>query len=157
MAPTSILNLAYNRVPNNLVAVFAGAHRSVGDAYDIGISPELGEEIDLSEICIALNKAEAAARAKVMAENRPLEEIQATPEEQRTPDEKKIIVWLTGNERFGQSGVSIPAEASVEEKRQLQTITRDPTVLVAGGSLIASSFTSVLSRQEFVDCLKGLK
>jgi dihydrofolate reductase len=153
----SVINIGITLMPDRIFAGFAGPNRPSGDNYDLKVSTDVGEEVDLSEICIALNKAEAAARAKVLAKNRSLEEIQATPEDQRTLDEKKIIVWLTGNERFGQSGVSIPAEASVEEKRQLQIITRDPTVLVAGGSLIASSFTSVLSRQEFVDCLKSLK
>lgn len=153
MKTSETLGMALNRLPESIVAVFGGPNRASGENYNIGITSKLGEEVDLSNICVGLNEAEAKAREAMVRNNRSLEDILRIPEGARSPDEKKIILWQTGTERFGQSGVVVSTDISLDQKRAIQVVTRDPTVLVAGGNLVAASYTSVIGLEGFLEVL----
>mgnify|MGYP003972282063 FL=1 len=61
--PLMFTNMAYNRVsPDTVVAVYGGEERAFGDNYNIGITPDMANSLDLSAVCLELNKAEKAKR-----------------------------------------------------------------------------------------------
>ena len=65
-SPLGFTNMAYNVVaPESVIAVYGGAERSTGDNYDIGIMPEQAGNIELKEICLALNRAEKLSAEKL--------------------------------------------------------------------------------------------
>jgi hypothetical protein len=141
--PLTFTNLAYLRTsPDTIVAVYAGKDRKAGDNYDIGITPDMANAIDLRRLCLELNKAEKAKRDAILAK----------PAEQRTPDEQeKAVAWekqkTAGQTRkmFG----GIDEMVSAGEVAAEDVVDVDPTVLVAGDSLIAASRTSLLTGPEF--------
>jgi len=147
--PLTFTNLAYTRTsPDTIIAVFGGKDRKAGDNYDIGITPDAANAIDLRGLCLALNKAERSKR----------DAIAAKPAEQRTPEEQeKFAAWekqkAAGQTRkmFGDvDEVVARGEAKADD-----LIDIDPTVLVAADSLIAASRTSLLTREEFSEVIKG--
>lgn len=126
--PLLFTNMSYLRTPpNTIIAVYAGKDAKGGDRYDIGIQAEQADAINLGKLCVALNKAEKIKRDVVYAK----------PESVRTTEEKELIQkWENEQDRIGMSGPE-------------QVLTKDPTVLVAGGTLIAASRTSLLDFEEF--------
>jgi hypothetical protein len=135
--PLIFTNMAYLRTnPDTIVACYAGEDRAFGDNYDIGITPDMANSIDMSALCLALNKAEKEKRDALRSKEDP------------TDDEKAMIEGWDGQaDREAFSGLNdkiasgeVPAE---------DVITKDPTVLVAGGSLIAASRTSLLGEEDF--------
>ncbi|MBD3281524.1 hypothetical protein GF391_02145 [Candidatus Uhrbacteria bacterium] len=132
--PLSIINKAYLIEDDNaIIAVFAGQDREHGgDCYDIGIKPDTAGRFDLKFLEAPLNQAEAELRAPIMAE---LEEKRSNGI--ITDEEKaKLQKWKTPRQGF----------------EYLQQ--GDPSVCVAGGSLIAASTTSLLSAEQFRDVLE---
>ncbi len=103
--------------------------------YDVGIQPDAAYSLDIEGLCVALNKAEKEKRDAIYAKD----------EKDRTDKENRLIEgWEKETERIGVSGSE-------------QIITKDPTVLVAGGSLIAASRTSLLEPDDFSKALKELE
>ncbi len=143
--PLIFTNMAYNRVsPDTVVAVYAGEGRAFGDNYDIGITPDMANVMDLSAICLGLIKAEKQKR----------DEIIAKPD--KTEDEQKMVDgWEGQADReafFGLNDKVASGEVNADD-----IITKDPTVLVAGGSLIAASRTSLLKEEDFNKVFEELK
>lgn len=139
LQPLGFTNRAYTRMtPDTIIAVFAGGERNAGDHYDIGIQPDQVKVIDLRGLTLALNKAEMQKRQVILAK----------PETERTDEEKKLVAsWATGADREAFVGVKdmiVRGELDADE-----IPLKDPTVLVAGGSLIAASGSALLSRDEF--------
>lgn len=137
--PLAFTNLAYMRMsPDTVVAVFGGPKRKAGDHYDIGIQPDQAKVIDLRGLVIALNKAEMKKRQAILAK----------PETERTEEEQKLVAsWTTGADREAFVGVKdMMARGELNED---EFPLKDPTVLVAGGSLIASSRSSQLTEADF--------
>lgn len=129
--PLQFTNLAYVRTsPDTIVAVYAGQKRLGGDMYDIGITPDMANTLDLKDICRALNEAEKGKRDQIYAKSA----------EQRTPEEQKLI----------ETWESQPSRKSIAE----DIIAKDPTVLVAGDSLIAASRTALLTEDDFKKVLR---
>lgn len=141
--PLTFTNLAYLRTsPDTIVAVFGGEDRKANDNYDIGITPDMANAMDLRRLCLELNKAERAKRDAVLA--RPVAE--RTPDEQAKAEswEKQRAAGAT-RKMFGNIDEMVSrGEASADD-----VVDIDPTVLVAGDSLIAASRTSLLNREEF--------
>lgn len=137
--PLSFTNLSYLRTtPDTVVAVFAGAKRKSGDNYDIGIQPDMARTMDLRGLCLALNKAEMKKRQEILAK----------PEEERNDKEKEMVkAWSEQDDREAFTGLKdMIAQGELAED---EVPMKDPTVLVAGGSLIAASRTSLLEAAEF--------
>ena len=128
LSPLVVTNLSYTRMPpETIVAAFAGAQRSGGDYYDIGIKPETLDLFDITFLEIPLNQAEAEKRAPLLAELKA-KEAAGTLEPQEA---ERLTLWTTlrqGKEYLGHG---------------------DPTVAVAGGSLVAASNTSLLTPEDF--------
>jgi len=146
--PLTFTNLAYLRTsPDTIVAVYAGKDRKAGDNYDIGITPDMANAIDLRRLCFELNKAEKVKRDVILAK----------PAEQRAPDEQeKAAAWekqrAAGQTRKMFGGIDemvARGEAAAED-----VVDIDPTVLVAGDSLIAASRTSLLTGPEFAEVIR---
>lgn len=136
-SPLVFTNLSYKKAGEYaVIAVFAGGpeERKGGDRYDIGVTPEMGQIIDFSELCMALNKAEMAKR----------QEIYDKPEDQRTELEKQTIAKI---EASGDRDAFKGVDESITKK--------DPTVIVAGGSLIAASNNGLLSAEEFKQVVRN--
>lgn len=124
LSPLAVTNIAYQRIPPEaIVAVYAGPGRKKGgDQYDIGMKPESTEIFDLKFLEKTLNEAEAERRKPIIDElEKKAAEGTATPEEQA-----KLAKWKTPRQGFEHLGHG------------------DPTVSVAGNSLIAASTTSLL-------------
>jgi len=137
--PLAFTNLAYTKVsPDTIVAVYAGDGRKGGDMYDVGISPDQANVVDLKDLCIELNKAEKVKR----------DEVYAKSENKRTDKEKELIKsWEEQGDReafFGINDKISNGEINAEE-----VLKKDPTVLVAADSLIAASRTSLLTEEDF--------
>jgi hypothetical protein len=128
--PLAVTNLSYLRFPPEaVIGVFAGSERlGGGDAYNVGIKPETAQAIfSLDFLASSFSKREKDLRAPIITE-------------------------LTERESKG--------EISDEQRRTLQTYQTlrpgfehleigDPTVCVAGGSLIAASNSSLLKWDDF--------
>lgn len=137
--PLLFTNLAYTQTsPDSVIAVYAGKERKGGDMYDIGITPDQANAMDLRGLCLALNKAEKAKRSAMYTK----------PENERSPEEQELIKnWEGQGDRDIFSGVKeMIAKGEISEDDILK---KDPTVLVANGSLIAASRTSLLTSEEF--------
>jgi hypothetical protein len=137
LSPLAVTSMAYDRVPPDaIIAVYAGPDRKKGgDHYDIGMKPESTEIFDLKFLERPLNDAEAEKRkpliediAKKAADGR------ATPEEQAT-----LAKWQALRPGFEHLGHG------------------DPTVSVAGNSLIAASTTSLLDFEDFKTALENAR
>lgn len=129
LSPLGVTNLAYNRVPPDaIIAVYAGPNRKKGgDNYDIGMKPESTEIFDLKFLEQAFNEAEAEKRMPIIQElTTKVAEGTATAEEQA-----RLAKWQTLRPGFEHIGHG------------------DPTVSVAGNSLIAASTTSLLDFESF--------
>jgi hypothetical protein len=115
--------------PDAITAVYAGPNRTKGgDAYDIRVRPETVEMFDLKELELPLNRAEAKRREPELASLRA-----KVSEGTATADEQKLLsTWETPRQGFQHLGHG------------------DPTVCVAGGSLIAASSSSRLTSDDFV-------
>jgi len=146
--PLTFTNLAYLRTsPDTIVAVYGGKDRKASDNYDIGITPDMANAMDLRRLCLALNAAEKVKR----------DAISAKPAGERTPEEQeKAEAWekqrAAGQTRkmFG----NIDELVGRGEAGAGEIIDIDPTVLVAADSLIAASRTSLLTREEFAAVMK---
>ncbi|MGA1192399.1 MAG: hypothetical protein ACO3XO_08975, partial [Bdellovibrionota bacterium] len=128
--PLAVTNLSYLRFPPEaVIGVFAGSERlGGGDAYNVGIKPETAQAIfSLDFLASPFSKREKDLRAPIITE-------------------------LTERESKG--------EISDEQRETLQTYQTlrpgfehleigDPTVCVAGGSLIAASNSSLLKWDDF--------
>lgn len=138
-SPLGLTNHAYLRTsPDTVVAVFGGAKRKSGDNYDIGIQPDQAKKIDLRGLCLALNRAEQAKRREILAKD----------DSARSDDEKRLIeTWASQKPREAFGGLGGMVERGEFGADEIPD--KDPTVLVAGGSLIAASRTSLLSEDEF--------
>ncbi len=145
--PLSFTNMSYMRTsPDTVTAVFGGRDKASGDHYDIGITMDAANTLDLSELCLAINQAERARRDMIYAK----------PEESRSDAEKTLITnWEGQNDREAFSGLN--DKIAKGEIQSSQVVTKDPTVLVAGGSLIAASRTSLLSQEDFKTILNRFK
>ncbi len=142
--PLLFTNLAYTRTsPDSIIAVYAGKERKGGDMYDIGITPDQANTMDLRGLCLSLNKAEKAKR----------DAIYAKPEDGRSPEEQELIKnWEGQGDRDVFSGIKeMISKGEISEDDVLK---KDPTVLVANGSLIAASRTSLLTPEEFKKVIK---
>jgi len=132
--PLLVTNLSYlKESPDTVVAVFAGPGRRSGDAYDIGIKAETAQaSFTLESLAVALTRVEGELRKPLLAELRGKSEAGTiSPEEQ-----KKLEVLTTPRKGFEHLEIG------------------DPTVCVAGGSLVAASTNSLMSREEFVATVK---
>ncbi len=129
--PLLITNLTYSRMPpETIVMVYAGQDRQQGgDCYDVGIKVETASDLfDIAFLEAPLNAAEAELRAPILADLLEKQAAGSISEE----DGKRLALWTTlrkGKEYLGHG---------------------DPTVAVAGNSLIAASNTSLLTRDGFV-------
>ena len=135
--PTLFTNLTYARFPQALAAVYRGAvadgQKASGDHYDIGISPDLVARVNLGPLCVLLNRAEKKKREALWQKS----------VEQRTSAEQHLVeTWDQQSPRLGMSGPE-------------QVLDKDPTVLVANGTLIADSRTSLLSAEDFTAVLQA--
>jgi hypothetical protein len=120
------------------VAVYAGKDRLAGDMYDVGITPDQANAMDIKEICLALNKAEAEKRRKA------------------TGKQKEFLAELEGQkEREAFPGLFDMVEQ--EQVKEEDIIRIDPTPLVAGDSLIPASRHSLLTKKDFEKVMKGLR
>jgi len=137
LSPLAVTSMAYNRVPPDaVIAVYAGPERKKGgDQYDVGMKPESTVIFDLKFLEEALNDAEAEKRKPLIAElEKKAAEGTATPDEQA-----KLAKWKTPRQGFEHLGHG------------------DPTVSVAGNSLIAASTTSLLDFQDFRAALEKVR
>jgi hypothetical protein len=146
--PLTFTNLAYTRTsPDTIVAVYAGKDRRAGDNYDIGITPDMANAIDLRRVCLELNKAEKVKREAIMAKSA----------EGRTPEEQAMVEAWEKQRAAGQTRKmfgNIDELVARGEARPEDIVDIDPTVLVAADSLIAASRTSLLTREEFAEAVK---
>jgi hypothetical protein len=129
LSPLAVTSMAYDRVPPDaIVAVYAGPDRKKGgDHYDIGMKPESTEIFDLKFLERPLNDAEAEKRKPLIQDiAKKATDGRATPEEQAT-----LAKWQALRPGFEHLGHG------------------DPTVSVAGNSLIAASTTSLLDFEGF--------
>lgn len=129
MHPLAVTNMAYRRIPPNaIIAVYAGPNRTKGgDQYDIGMKSESTEIFDLKFLEKAFNEAEAEKRKPIIEDlEKKAADGTATAEEQA-----KLTKWKTPRPGFEYLGHG------------------DPTVSVAGNSLIAASTTSLLDFEGF--------
>lgn len=141
MNPLAVTNMCYGRMPpETIVAVFAGGDRKYGgDQYDIGIKPESTDLFDLKSLEMPLNEAEEQMRQGLFGdlESMVAEDRSPTPEQQAALDRWKITPkdllakWKTLRPGFEHTGHG------------------DPSVVVAGGSLLAASTTSMMSAERF--------
>ncbi len=132
--PLLVMNLCYlKEAPETVVAVYAGPSRKGGDAYDIGIKSETAQgSFTLESVAVVLSAVEGELRKPLLAKLRAKSEAGTiSPEEL-----KKLEVLTTPRKGF--------------EHLQIG----DPTVCVAGGSLVAASTNSLMSREEFVASVK---
>ena len=137
LSPLEVTNLAYQRLaPEAIIAVYAGQDRTRGgDTYDIGIKPETAADVFSLELLEQpFNAAEAEKREPILAElDAKVADGTITPEEK-----KRLDLWRTPRKGKEHLGIG------------------DPTVLVAGGSLIAASNTSLLNSEDFRRVLQGV-
>lgn len=132
--PLAVTNLSYLMEDDNaIIAVYAGQNRKHGgDCYDIGIKPDTAGRFDLKFLEAPFNKAEAQKRKPLLAElNRKLAENSIT--EQELQQLKQWTALRQGFEYLEQG---------------------DPTVCVAGGSLLAASNSSLLDAEDFRKVIK---
>lgn len=137
LSPLEVTNLAYQRLaPEAIIAVYAGQDRTRGgDTYNIGIKPETAADVFLLELLEKpFNVAEAEKRESILAElDAKVADGTITPEEK-----ERLDLWRTPRKGKEHLGIG------------------DPTVLVAGGSLIAASHTSLLNSEDFRRVLQGV-
>lgn len=133
--PLVVTNLCYMKEsPETIVAVYAGSERKGGDAYDIGIKPETAQGMfTLDSIAVAFSAVEGELRKPLIAELRAKSEAGTI-----SADELRRLEILT-TPRKGFEHLKIG----------------DPTVCVAGGSLVAASTNSLMTRSDFVAAVKG--
>jgi len=137
--PLAFTNHAYSRVKKDaIVAVYAGTDRKSGDMYDIGIQPEKVTVINLRGLVIALNRAEQQKRKEIYSKS---------PEEQSPEEQALIKNWESQADRAAFDGVKEFLSDAGDAEDAIPF--KDPTVLVANGSLIAASRTSLLTQEEF--------
>lgn len=139
--PLAVTNMAYQRVaPEAIVVVFAGGERKYGgDMYDVGIKPETADLFDLKALEMPLNEAEEQMRQglfgdleAMVAEGRsPTIEQQAALDRWKMKPQDLLAKWKALRPGFEHTGHG------------------DPTVVVAGGSLLAASTTSLMNAEEF--------
>jgi hypothetical protein len=141
--PLMFTNLAYMRIrPETIVAVYAGEDRRSGDHYDIGIIQDQARVMDLRELCLALNKAERQRRDILEAKNKS----------ERTKEEQGFIDKWEQERAKGPGREAFPGLREMVERGEVSEddiLDVDPTPLVAGGSLIPASHTSLLSEKGF--------
>ncbi len=127
--PLSVTNKSYLVEDDNaIIAVYAGPNRKHGgDAYDVGIKPDTAARFDLKFLEKPFNLAEATLRKPIIEELEKLQHQGTITGEEK----KKLEKWKTLRQGF-------------EYLEQ-----GDPTVCVAGGSLIAASTTSLLKPENF--------
>lgn len=146
LSPLQVTNLCYQRMPQEtIVAVYAGADRKYGgDAYDIGIKPETADIFDLKTLEIPLNDTEESARKNLFPNLDALVSgaLQPTQEQQRMLDR-----WRTNPKDLSEKW-------KVLRKGFEHTNHGDPSVVVAGGSLLAASNTSLLDAETFKRTVK---
>ncbi len=128
LTPLMVTNMSYTRVPpETIVAAYIGPNDKKIDCYDIGIRPETLDLFDIAFLEVPLNQAEADKRAPLLAELKEKE----TAGTLDPLEAERLKIWTTlrqGKEYLGHG---------------------DPTVAVAGGSLVAASNTSLLTPEDF--------
>ncbi len=146
LSPLQVTNLCYQRMPpETIVAVYAGADRKHGgDAYDIGIKPETADIFDLKMLEMPLNDAEESARKNLFSNLDAL----ASGAEQPTQEQQKMLDQLRTNSR------DLSERWKALRKGFEHTNHGDPSVVVAGGSLLAASNTSLLDAETFKRVVK---
>ncbi len=132
--PLAVTYMAYVRVPpDSIIAAYAGPDRKKGgDQYDIGMKPESTEIFDLKFLEKPMNEAEAKMRGPIIAKLEA-EEADGTISEE---NKLKLAKWKMLRPGFESTGLG------------------DPTVSVAGNSLIAASTTSLLDFKGFRSALE---
>lgn len=147
LSPLVITNMCYSRLPpETIVAVFAGPDRKHGgDQYDIGIKQETTALFDLNALVKPFNEAEERARKRVFTFS-GLEALAAGVEE---PNEEQKAILA----RFKLDAKGLSERWSKLRPGFEWTGHGDPTVAVAGGSLLAASNTSLLTVDEFTEIL----
>ena len=147
LSPLAITNISYQRMPpETIIAVYGGAERkNGGDHYDIGMKTETTSLFDLQTLLIPMNAAEAEARKIIF----PNLEALARGEEQSTVEQQILL------ERW-----RVTPDALQKKWRELRKGFEhvghgDPTVVVAGGSLLAASNTALVTREAFIQTIKN--
>ncbi len=143
--PLVTTNMTYRRAaPETITVVFGGADRKGGDHYDVGMKVETAALFDLKSLLMPLNAAEAEARKTTFANLDSL--VQGN--EQPTTEQQALL------DRWKLTPITLAQKWSTLRKDFEATGHGDPTVVVAGGSLVAASGTSLLSAERFVDVVK---
>lgn len=131
--PLLVTNLCYTKEgPETVVAVFAGADRKGGDAYNIGIKTETTQIFTLHSLATALSEREGELRLPLLADLKARVEEGTASEDER----KRLNVLTTPRKGFEHLKIG------------------DPTVCVAGGSLVAASTNSLMSRADFLKVVR---
>lgn len=136
LSPLVVTNLCYLREePETIVAVYAGQNRTHGgDCYDIGIKSETAQAtFGLEFLAEALCKAEVKAREPLLADLRAKQAAETITDDEA----KKLDVLTTPRKGF--------------EHLQIG----DPTVCVAGGSLVAASNNALISGEQFARTVRN--
>ena len=146
MSPLTVTTLGYLRFPPEaIIAAFAGPDRKHGgDHYDIGIKAESSEFFTLDALLMPMNKAEQAERERLFPN------LSALAAGQEQPNEEQAALL----ERWKMTPEALQKKWSELRKGFEQTGIGDPTVVVAGGSLVAASTTALLTKERFVETLK---
>ncbi|MFC1787865.1 hypothetical protein ACFLZY_01450 [Patescibacteria group bacterium] len=142
--PLTFTNLAYLQTsPETIVAVFGGLEREANDHYDIGIQPDQAKNIDLRGLCLALNKTERKKRDQILVKD----------DSEKTDAEKELVTgWQKEKTREAFAGLNEMIDNGEVNENDVLDI--DPTVLVAGNSLIAASRSALLTQSEFTQTIK---
>jgi hypothetical protein len=129
LSPLMAINMTYARQPpETIVAAYAGKDRTKGgDCYDIGIKPETLSIFDLTVLEAPLNAAELAKREPLLRELKEKKDAGTLTED----ESNRLKAWTTLRKGKEYLGIG------------------DPTVAVAGGSLVAASNSSLLSSEDF--------
>lgn len=143
--PLVVTNMSYQRVaPEAIVAVYAGGERTYGgDMYDIGIKPETADLFDLKVLEMPLNEAEEQRRQELFPD------LEAMAVEGRfTTTEQQALL-----DRWKMTPKDLLAKWKALRPGFEHTGHGDPTVVVAGGSLLAASTTSLMGAEKFREVL----
>jgi hypothetical protein len=128
--PLAVTNLCYMREPpDTIIAIHGGQNQQTGRySYNIGVKPETAQStFSIEHLAVALSKVESELREPMLKE---LESKKA----QRTiseTEEKLLVVLTTPRKGFEHLKIG------------------DPTVCVAGGSLVAASMNALMDADLF--------
>lgn len=146
--PLVVTNMTYQRVaPEAIVAVYAGDGRKYGgDMYDIGIKPETAALFDLKAIEMPMNAAEESARKELFSDLETMVTEGRTP----TPEQQALLDrWMSEKKLPSNTPKDLLAKWKTLRPGFEHTGHGDPSVVVAGGSLLAASNTSLMDAAGF--------